>query len=44
MRLDRRLGGEQLVGGQAKALEPGDPDEGLEKLQVHGNGSDKFFL
>ena len=42
---NRRLGGEQLVGGQTKTLQPGDPDKGLEKLQVHGQGSgDKFFL
>ena len=38
---NRRLGGEELVGGEAETLEPGDPDEGFEKLQVHVI---KFFL
>ncbi|MDF9768913.1 hypothetical protein OKW09_001198 [Pseudomonas rhodesiae] len=38
---DRCLGGEQFFGGQAKALEPGDPDEGFEELQIHGIN---FFL
>ncbi len=33
---NRSLGGEQLFGGQAKALEPGHPDEGFEELQIHG--------
>ncbi|MNP12806.1 hypothetical protein D3C76_1050570 [compost metagenome] len=33
---NRGLSGEELVGGQAETLESGDPDKGLEKLQVHG--------
>ncbi|MNR06184.1 hypothetical protein D3C85_1222470 [compost metagenome] len=32
-----RLGAEQLLGGQAEAFQAGDPDEGFEELQVHGD-------